>query len=214
MRGNSSAVIFRIIVAVVAWFSLGLQQYIIIDNTPGNGMTPLGAVWRFLIFFTVLSNLLVAISMTAIAFAPTSAVGRFFSKSAVLAGIVVYMFIVGFVYNTVLRNIWSPTGRDRVADELLHVVMPLLCLLYWIFVAPKKGLQWKHAFYWLSFPAFYVAYALVRGSTEGFYPYFFINLDKLGVAKVFLNSTILLAAFVVIGLLFVAIGKRLSRKEM
>jgi hypothetical protein len=206
--------IFRIIVALVAWFALGLQQYIIIDNTPGNGMTPLGAVWYFLIFFTVLSNLLVAISMTAIALAPGSAAGRFFSKSSVLAAIAVYMFIVGVVYNTVLRNILTLTGRDRLADELLHVVMPLLCLLYWIFVAPKKGLQWKHVFYWLSFPAFYVAYALIRGKTEGFYPYFFINLDKLGVAKVVLNSTILLAGFLVVGLLFVAIGKRLSRKEM
>lgn len=214
MRGNSSAAIFRIIIAVVAWFALGLQQYIIIDKTPGNGMTPLGAVWRFLIFFTVLSNLLVAISMTAIALAPASAAGRFFSKSSVLASISVYMFIVGVVYNAALRNIWNPTGRDRVADELLHVVMPLLCLMYWIFFATKKGLQWKHAFYWLSFPAFYVAYALIRGRTEGFYPYFFIDLDKLSAAKVILNSTILLAVFVVVGLLFVAIGKRLSRKGM
>lgn len=211
---QSSAALFRIIIAIVAWFALGLQQYIIIDKTPGNGMTPLGAVWHFLIYFTILTNLLIAIGITSIIIAPNSAAGRFFSRSSVATGMALYIFIVGLVYNVALRQIWEPVGRDRVADELLHVVVPLLYLLYWIFFANKKGLQWKHLLYWLSFPAFYIVYALVRGSVEGFYAYYFINLDKLGAGKVILNSVLLLAAFVVAGLIFIVAGRRLSRRGM
>lgn len=214
MQGRSSAGIFRIVVAIVAWFALILQQYILIDNTPGNGLTPLGAVWRFLIFFTILSNLFVAISLTVVVIAPSSPAGQFFLKPPVIAGIGVYILIVGLVYNVVLRNIWNPVGRDRLADELLHVAVPLLYLLYWVIFTSKKELQWKHVFYWLLFPALYIVYALIRGGTEGFYPYYFINLDELGAQKVLLNSFVLLAAFVVVGCLFVATGKWLARKEM
>jgi hypothetical protein len=211
MAGRSSAHIFRIIVAIVAWFALILQQYILIDNTPGNGLTPLGAVWRFLIFFTVLSNLFVAISLTVVIIAPSSSAGRFFQKPSVVAGIGVYIFIVGLVYNIMLRHIWSPVGRDRIADESLHVAVPLLYLLYWLIYASKKGLQWKHIFYWLSFPALYIVYVIIRGSIEGFYPYYFINPNELGVSKVVINSIVLLAAFVVVGSLFVFTGKWLAR---
>lgn len=211
---RSSATVFRIIVAVAAWFALVLQQYILIDNTLGNGLTPLGAVWRFLIYFTILSNLFVAVSLTVVIIAASSPAGRFFLKPATIAGIGVYIFIVGLVYNIALRNIWNPIGRARLADELLHVAVPLLYLLYWVIFASKKGLQWKHVFYWLLFPALYIAYALIRGSIEGFYPYYFINPDELGVQKVLLNSIVLLAAFVVAGCLFVTTGKWLGRKEI
>jgi len=214
MQGRSPAAIFRIIVAIVAWSALILQQYILIDKTPGNGLTPLGAVWRFLIFFTVLSNLLVATRLTVVIVAPSSRAAQFFVKPSVTAGIGVYIFIVGLVYNIMLRHIWSPVGRDRLADELLHVAVPVLYLLYWLIFASKKGLQWKHVFYWLSFPAIYIVYVLIRGSVEGFYPYYFINPLELSVQKVVINSIVLMAAFVVVGCLFVTIGKWLTRKEI
>jgi hypothetical protein len=79
MQSNSSKT-FMAIIALTAWIALGLQQYILIDNTPGNGMTPLQAVGRFLIFFTVLSNFLVAISLTVILVAPRSGAGLFFQS--------------------------------------------------------------------------------------------------------------------------------------
>jgi hypothetical protein len=52
------------IIAVVTWFALALQLYILINNTPGNGMTIIEAIGRFFIFFTILTNLLVAVSIT------------------------------------------------------------------------------------------------------------------------------------------------------
>ncbi len=213
MRNSSLSVVLRIIIIVIAWFGLGLQQYILIDNTPGSGLTLLQAVGRFFNFFTILSNLLVAISLTIVLVSPGAAAGRFFAKPSVIAAIAVYIFIVGLVYNSILRYTWHPTGRDRVADELLHVAVPVLYIVYWLAFAPKGSLQWKSPFYWLVFPALYIIYALIRGAAEGFYPYPFINVTDLGYGKVALNSAGLMLVFIIAGMIIVAIGKWISRSR-
>ncbi|MES1214305.1 MAG: Pr6Pr family membrane protein [Bacteroidota bacterium] len=203
---------FKIITAITAWAALALQLYIMVDNTPGNGMTPLQAVGRFLIFFTVLTNLLVAISLSIELISPVSAAGRFFAKPSTVAATAFYIFIVGLVYNLILRNLWNPTGLQRIADELLHVAVPLLFTIYWLFIAPKGTLKWKHPFAWLLFPAAYLVYALVRGAAEGFYAYPFINVTELGYTKVFTNCAGLLIVFIIIGFLFVAVDRMVSHQ--
>jgi hypothetical protein len=206
-----SAVIFPAFTALIAWLALGLQLYILIDNTPENGMTPFEAVARFLIFFTILSNILVAISLTIILIKPGSHAGRFFAKPSSSAATAMYIFIVGLVYNIILRSLWQPQGLQRVADELLHVAVPLLYMLYWLLFAKKKSLQWMDAVKWLAFPAVYLIYAMLRGGIEDFYPYPFIDVKQLGAGRVALNSAGLLAVFTITGLLFVFIGKKISR---
>src|SRR5258705_1847657 len=200
-----------VIVVLTSWFALILQLYILISNTPGNGLTPIQAVGRFFIFFTILTNLLVAICMSVLLISPRSVAGRFFSRPSVATAVTVYIFIVGLVYNIVLRNIWDPKGMQKLADELLHVFVPLLFTIYWIMFAQKSSLKWSAIFRWLLYPALYVVYAILRGSIEGFYPYPFLDADKLTWQQVFLNCAGLLIVFVIFGLLFIAVGKRLNR---
>jgi hypothetical protein len=183
-----------------------------IDNTPGNGMTPVQAVWRFLIYFTVLCNIFVALCLSFLLLNSVSSIGHFFTRPSVIAAAALYIFIVGIVYNTVLRGLIQPTGRDRLADELLHVIVPILFVLYWLFLAPKSSLQWKHTFQWLIFPGLYLIYALIRGNIEKFYPYPFIDVNKHGHGTVLLNSVIIMIVLIALGLLFVAIGKKLGKQ--
>jgi hypothetical protein len=199
-----------LIIALTAWFALMLQLFILVDGTPGNGMTPLQAIGRFFIFFTILSNLLVAASLTIVLVKPASEAGLFFAKSSVISAVAVYIFIVGIIYNIILRKIWHPEGLQKLADELLHVAVPLFFILYWLLYAPKSQLEWIHAFRWLIFPAIYLVYAMTRGAIEGFYPYPFINAYELPFGRIFMNSVGLLLVFIITGLLFVAIGKRMS----
>ncbi|MFI5185602.1 MAG: Pr6Pr family membrane protein [Chitinophagales bacterium] len=211
MNRQILAAIFKIFIAIIAWFALVLQLFILINNTPGNGMTPLQAIGRFFIFFTILSNLLVAVSLAIILIKSSSSPGRFFSKPFSVSAIAVYIFIVGLVYNIILRPLWRPTGLQWVADELLHVAVPVLFLIYWVFLVFKGSLKWKHAFWWLIFPLFYLFYAMIRGKIEGFYPYPFIDLNKLGYSRVLLNCAGLTATFLIIGLLFVVADKIMGR---
>jgi hypothetical protein len=205
------ATLSQAIIAIIAWVALCLQLYILISNTPGNGLTPLQAAGRFFIFFTILTNLLVAVSMTSALFSPTSKPGLYLAKPSTVTATAVYIFIVGLTYNIVLRPLWSPTGIQKLVDELLHVAVPLLFVLYWWFFAKKNDLQWKHALRWLIYPGVYLVYALGRGAAEGFYPYPFIDVDKYGLSIVLRNAAGLMVVFVLVSLLFIFIAKRMQK---
>jgi hypothetical protein len=212
MTAIKSKEILMAIITLTAWFALFLQLYVLIDGTPGNGMTPLEAVGRFFIFFTILSNILVAASLTLLLLSTRSAAGSFFAKPSVITAVALYIFIVGLVYNIILRSVWHPMGLQKLADELLHVAVPALFTFYWLLYAPKTSLQWVHAFRWLIFPAVYLVYAMIRGGIEGFYPYPFLDANTLTFGRVFMNCVGLLLLFIIIGLLFVAISKQMSRQ--
>ena len=204
---SKAATAYMIILAIIAWSALALQLYILLHNVPGNGLTYMQAVGRFLLFFTILTNLLVAISLTTIVLASQLTWGRFFSKFSSLTAVALYIFIVGLVYNIVLRNIWEPVGLQKWVDEALHVVVPLLFIFFWLFFVPKGNLRWRHTFSWLIYPALYLIYALLRGTIEGFYPYPFIDAGQLGYTRVLINATGLLLVFTIAGFLFIGVDK-------
>ncbi len=209
-RQNKQAIIFMLLIATVAWLALFLQLYILISNTASNG--PLQAAGRFFSYFTILTNLLVAVCITAILLSPHSIAGKFFSKSTVIAAITLYIFIVGLVYNIILRYIWEPKGLQRWADEALHVATPVLFVFYWLLFIPKGSLKWSDSFRWLIYPAAYLVYALLIGSFSGFYTYPFINVTELGYPRVLLNALALTIVFLLTGLLLVTIDRTLARR--
>lgn len=204
---------FRILIAGIAWLALGLQLYILIKNASSNGLTMLQATGRFFVYFTILTNLLVAISLSFILLRSGSYLGRLFSKASTVAAIVLYIFIVGLIYNTILRFIWEPVGLQKWVDESLHVVVPLLFVFYWLLFIPKGSLKWIHPFRWLIYPAVYLIYALLCGALSGFYPYPFINVVELGYSNVVLNSAGLMIVFIVAGFLVVATDRLMSRSN-
>lgn len=144
---------------------------------------------------------------------PGKGAGAFFSGSQTLTAITVYILIVGIIYNIILRFLWQPAGIQKLVDELLHSVIPLLFLLYWWFAADKRNLQWKQVFPWLIFPLVYLVYILTRGSFSGFYPYPFVNVDQIGIAKVILNSIGITLAFTITGVILTAAGKWQYRRQ-
>jgi phosphoglycerol transferase MdoB-like AlkP superfamily enzyme len=129
----------------------------------------------------------------------------------VLTTTTIYITVVGLLYNLILRQIWSPVGFQRLADELLHVVIPLLFILYWYLFAPQGGLGWKNAFPWLIYPFVYAVFVLFRGALSGFYPYPFVDANILGFEKVLLNSVGLFIGFFLLSQLFIAITKSVSK---
>lgn len=196
------------IVAATAWFALIIQLILMLKTVNTAGFSTLKTLTNFFSYFTILSNLLVAVCLTSVLITPLSKAGSFFSKAGVQSGIAVYIFIVGLVYNLVLRSIWNPKGWQLVADNLLHVSVPLLYIIYWFFYTPKKVLHWKAILPWLLFPALYLAWSLLRGPVADWYPYPFIHAGNLGYVKVAINSLFVLIAILLTGLGLVAINRR------
>lgn len=195
--------------AFLGWLATLLQFYLILINRTASVPE---TIIRYFSFFTILTNILITVCFTFLLLSPLSGWGKFFSRPTTLTAITVYMSIVGIVYNLMLRFLWNPQGIQRLADELLHVVNPTVVLLFWIFYVSKTGLQWKHVFSWLLYPIMYVIFILFRGSFSGFYPYPFSNVSNLGYPKVFINSSKIFLACLLLSLFFVWLGKRLRRQ--
>ncbi|RYE17767.1 MAG: hypothetical protein EOP45_15200 [Sphingobacteriaceae bacterium] len=200
-------------IAVIAWLAVIWQFFISVPNYLAKGRSLGGAIIQLLSYFTIESNLLIAISLTAILLLPKSKISRFFSKISTATAIAVYIFIVSLVYNLVLRPFWHPKGVYQTDDELLHVVVPVLYILYWGFLLPKQSLTWKQLPGWLLFPFLYLIYILIRGAFFGFYPYFFLDVKSYGYLQVIINSVVLLVLFSLFCALFIGIGKLFSKKN-
>lgn len=210
---SRSVIGYMVLIAIVAWLALILQLYIMLRNAETNGLTPLKATWNFLSYFTILTNLLIAVCLSFILIKPASSAGRFFSKPPTLGAVTLYIFIVGLTYNVILRSIWAPTGLQKWVDEALHVVVPLLFVVFWLVFVPKGSLKWVHPFRWLIYPAVYLVYALLRGEFSGFHAYPFINTAELGYNRVLLNAGGLMLVFLAAGFVLVGTDRIMSRTK-
>lgn len=195
--------------AIAGWFSLILQLYLILEN---RRLSIPATLVQFFSYFTILTNILVALACT-FKLMPKSRYTPFFAKPKIMTAITVYIFIVGLVYNLILRQLWSPTGAQKLVDELLHTVIPLISLLYWLLFVSKQTLQWKNVLPWMWYPFLYLIYILIRGAITDLYPYPFMEVNTLGYTKVIINSILLTVTFLFFSLLFIGIAKILSRNR-
>ncbi|WP_312398043.1 Pr6Pr family membrane protein [Chryseobacterium sp.] len=186
--------------ALLGWFALIAQYCLMLKNSVlnFNEMTI-----QFFSYFTILTNLMVAIYFTNQAFKKSDSE----IKSGLLTAITIYILIVGMVYQVALRSTWNPTGLQRIVDELLHTIIPVLVIIYWHLYENKKNLQYKQMLLWAIYPLFYLFYILIRGSFSKFYPYPFVNVTELGLNKVFINAFFILLFFLALSFLFIRIGK-------
>lgn len=201
---------FVAVAALAGWVGLAIQQYLIFYSRWSTGASLLGGLINFFSFFTVLTNTLAVVVLSYALVRRESAAKRFFLSPPVSSGIAASIVVVSLAYNLLLRHLWSPTGFQFIADELLHDVMPVLFLIYWWRYVPKGSVRLKHIGAWMIYPLVYFAYALLRGDLLGQYQYPFIDVSTLGYPQVFVNAGGILAGFVVIALAVVGLDKILK----
>ena len=93
----------------LGWFALIAQFYLIIVNRTASIPE---TIIRYFSFFTILTNLLVAVCFTSFLNKKQKS-SAFFSKITTLTAITVYILIVGIVYNVILRFLWKPEGCKK-----------------------------------------------------------------------------------------------------
>lgn len=188
--------------ALVGWAVLALQLVLIMRM-----FGPAQGAWRYVGFFTVLSNVAVAAIASGVALGFESKLTGARARLMGLTAIVT----VGFIYSVVLRSMWNPTGWQKVADAGLHDVTPMLFALLWA-VMPHGRLRWGDISWALAGPALYLGYALARGSVDGWYPYFFLDPTTQGPASLIASIAGVIAVFGIIAAAAVAIDQRLGRR--
>lgn len=201
--------VLNVLIALTGWFAVIAQFFLMLEN---RSTSVPEMVLRFFSFFTILTNTLVAIYFTWQSLAAGKSSDSWFSRPGSLTAVTVYILVVGLVYQVALRHVWHPTGLQKVVDELLHSVIPLLVVVYWACYEQRQAIPWKKIPGYLLYPALYLVYILLRGQLSGFYPYPFIHVTELGWPGVLVNSAVLLGVFVLLFVLFIAIGRLLSKK--
>lgn len=200
-----------ILIALCGWFALISQFYLIMQNRVASIPE---TVVRYFSFFTILTNIMVAVYCSMLVVDPLWRMREFLLKTKTVTAIAVYISIVGIVYNVILRFLWNPQGLQRVVDELLHTVIPILFVAFWIFFVPRFRMKGNSVLPWLLYPLIYLILILIRGSFSAFYPYPFIDVDKIGYNKVLINSTGMLAAFLVVSIIFLLMNRFKSFKPL
>ena len=188
------------IVALVALAGLVVQFAATLDQTGSVA----GTLWTLLRYFTVLTNLLVALAFGWVAIGGQPHPRR-------LAGVMLAILLVGIIYGLLLRGLLTLSGGALLADTLLHKVTPVLVPLWWIAFAVRGQLRWRDPWGWTLFPALYLPYALLRGMAEGRYAYPFIDVAKIGIGTVLVNAVLIAMGFVAAGHALVWSDRRMAR---
>lgn len=203
--------LYRAVFACVGWFAVALQYGVTLSENPDSSAGEL--TLNFFSYFTILSNILVALALTAPVVAPNSRPGRWFAGEGVRAAMAMYIVVVGVVYHFLLAPTWNPQGLALLGNSLLHYVMPAAFVLDWLLFAPKGRLNWKDPAKWLIFPLVYGGWTLIHGALSGWWPYPFVDVGALGLGRVLLNFVGLLVFFLIVGLIVVAIDRTFGRRD-
>ncbi|WP_375194900.1 Pr6Pr family membrane protein [Sphingobium sp.] len=187
------------IIAATATAGLMIQFRATFGQTGTVGET----LWVLLRYFTVLTNVAVAVIFGGIALGARVTARR-------IGGVTLAILLVGVIYGLLLRGLLDLSGGALLADMLLHKAVPVLAALWWIACAPKGRLRRRDPLWWAVFPVTYLPYALLRGAMEEKYAYPFINVVRLGIGQVLLNAMLIAAGFLIAGAALVWLDGRLG----
>lgn len=203
MRSGTVARCAAGFIAAVAWLGLTIQCG---STFQGNHSVSL-TLWIVFAYFTILTNLLVAVVFTALAVERTR-----LRASWIVAGTMLSILLVGIIYALLLHGTMELSGGSKVANVLNHMATPVLVPLFWIIFTPKGQLRWSHPLVWAIYPLAYLAYSLIRGGQTGKYPYPFLDPGLVGWRQTMLSNLAIAVAFLICSYTLVALDHRLGRR--
>ena len=192
------------IAALVLQLVLVLQGGRVLDETEQPGLAV--RLGRLVSYFTIQSNLLVAVVSTQLARDPLRD-GPLWR--AVRLAAVVGITVTGVVHFVLLRPLLDLHGADWVADKLLHMVVPVLAVAVWSLCGPRPRVEARDVRLALVWPVGWVVWTLVVGRLSGWYPYPFLDHREddglLGVVV----SVVAITAFI---LLLLALARAVDQR--
>jgi hypothetical protein len=200
-----------IILALITWITLFIQLLLVVIIKSLTGDTVFDATINYLSLFSVETNIAIAMVLTVPLIIKRGPLNGFFDSTVIQAMVVVYSFMVFMIYDLVLHDLWVAEGIQFLLNYLLHNAIPLAYIVWWFNFGDKGMLKYWYSFPWLLAPIVYMTITLVRGWFSGFYPYPFIDVDRIGMATVLYNTAGMLFLFWLAGLLLVWIDKRRAR---
>ena len=198
--------------SVLVTFGILLQLKVAAANDSGYFEGVPSRIVNVLSYFTVQSNILIALTtgLLAVHLGRPETWFRVLRLSAVIG-----ITITGIVFHIALKGLTELTGPAVTADWILHTASPILGLLGWVIFGPRGWVTSRIVKLSVLFPVLWLAYTLVRGalvedrSGRNFYPYPFLDVVEHGYARVFVNIVVVALLFFVLALFALAADTRL-----
>ncbi len=179
-------------------------------------------------FFTILSVLLALLYFSALVImSPGKRSAAEGGLRRTLAhfkgGVTLAVTITMTVYHFLLaRVIFEMVGYKPFSpnDIIVHYAIPLMVILDWLLFDPKPAYGPTDPLVWLGIPLAYFVFAVLRAQLGGElrgvnsrYPYFFMDIDALGLGPVLLNVLLLAVGFLAIGYVLFGVDRYLGRNK-
>ncbi len=195
VKSSAATACFATVVALLIWAALLLQLWLTMGVVISQGRGFAMGLVVYFGFFTVLTNLLAALCISAFAVDKKVPGYRIATHPVTLSTVAAAITMVGLVYFLVLRHTWRPEGAQFVADAALHYVNPILAVLFWFVVMPAGAVTWRALPWLFAYPLIYLVYVFGRGEIFKIYPYFFIDVGQIGYGLAMRNSLGVLLAY-------------------
>jgi hypothetical protein len=207
---------WHVVTLLVIVVSLGTQLVLVVRGidvlVPEEGQATPGVltrVLRFFSYFTVQSNVLVALSVLPLLRYPaTDAKAWRVLRLDALIGI----SVTGVVFVVALRPIVDLTGISAATNAGFHYLSPLLAVVGWLLFGPRPRIDGSTLRWALAWPVAWLAYTLAHGALTGWYPYPFIDAGQLGYPVTLLNAGVVTILMLVAGAVFLVADSRLPPK--
>lgn len=211
MRERVARVAFGLTSALVT-YGLVLQLVLVANNDQGRFTSVPARIINTLSFFTVQSNILVAVTtgLLALNLHRRSTVFRVLRIDGLVA-----IAITGIVFHIALADLHELTGKDKAADWVLHTASPLLCVIGWLVFGPRRQTSWRLVRLSVAFPVLWLAYTMVRGAlvkdrfAKHYYPYPFLDVGDHGYLVVTVNIVLVAVLFAALSAAARALDSRL-----
>ena len=205
---------------VKLWFGIIFVQVAIVipirlvidwNNIYGQFDQPIARSLNVLLYFTNLSNILVAVESLMLVKNSKRNSSRFLIAQLTA---LICIVVAGLVYWLLLAAEDKVVGIDVFTNFAVHASVPLMFLLGWIFFVEHGNTTLKTIKFALLFPVVWAVIAMLRGALIDWYPYPFMDVRDLGYATALINMTVVTLFFLF--LFFVAYfldNKVLSKSE-
>ncbi|WP_420368293.1 Pr6Pr family membrane protein [Curtobacterium sp. L1-20] len=161
--------------------------------------------WNFFGYFTIQSNILIGLAFAAALVVAAQRKRQGVGPSVFRGAATVYIATTGIVYNTLLVSVDVQTSVQW-SNDILHKVMPVYAVLDWLLFSDRARLLFRHIWWFLLYPAVWLVVVLVRGATDGWVPYPFLNAD-LGYGVVALYCVGIAVFIALMGVLVVGMSR-------
>lgn len=198
--------IYRIILAFIGLLGITLQ--ILKD---GFGM---------LLYYTVLSNLLVLIFLLYLIYREYYSIKTTTLFLRIKGGITMAIAITFIVYHFLLSPYVSSTDYWNLKNFIVHYIVPLGFILDTLYFDDNPRYKVLDPIIWTTIPLSYFALSLcngllfklpIPGSPDSPYPYYFININKYGVNGVIKNSAFIFFGYLIFGYILIVVKSIISK---